>query len=253
MKDLVQSVDRTLSILEILSDYEEGLGITEIALKVDLHKSTVHRLLNTLIYKGYIQQDKYTSKYVCTFKLFELGCKKVSKLDISTVARHDLEELMKRINEVVHLGIREENDIVYISKVEPEKSIKMYTRIGMRKPMYGTAMGRSFMFDLKEEEIDEIWNSSNITKFTDKTITNLDDFKLYLNETKIKGYVLDDQEIEEGIRCIGAPIRDYTGKICAALSISSSIFTFTDEKIQEYSSIILKYANKISERLGYKI
>ena len=109
------------------------------------------------------------------------------------------------------------------------------------------------MFDLKEEEIDEIWNSSNITKFTDKTITNLEDFKAYLNHAKIKGYVLDDQEIEEGIRCIGAPIRNYTGEICAALSISSSIFTFTDEKIEEYSSIILEYANKISQRLGYKI
>ena len=253
MKDIVQSVDRTFSILEILSDYEEGLGITEIALKVDLHKSTVHRLLNTLIYKGYIQQDKNTSKYVCTFKLFELGSKKTSKLDVSTVARVDLEELMKKINEVVHLGVREDNDIVYILKVEPEKSIKMYTRIGMRKPMYGTAMGRSFMFDLKEEEIDEIWNSSNITKFTDKTITNLEDFKAYLNHAKTKGYVLDDQEIEEGIRCIGAPIRNYTGEICAALSISSSIFTFTDEKIEEYSSIILEYANKISQRLGYKI
>ena len=253
MKDLVQSVDRTLSILEILSDYEEGLGITDIALKVDLHKSTVHRLLNTLIYKGYIQQDKNTSRYVCTFKLFELGSKKTSKLDVSTVARVDLEELMKKINEVVHLGIGEDNDIVYILKVEPEKSIKMYTRIGMRKPMYATAMGRSFMFDLKEEEIDEIWKSSNITKFTDKTISNLEDFKAYLNHAKTKGYVLDDQEIEEGIRCIGAPIRNYTGEICAALSISSSIFTFTDQKIEEYSSIILEYANKISQRLGYKI
>ena len=253
MKDIVQSVDRTLSILEILSDYEEGLGITEIALKVDLHKSTVHRLLNTLIYKGYIQQDKNTSRYVCTFKLFELGSKKTSKLDVSTVARVDLEELMEKINEVVHLGVREDNDIVYILKVEPEKSIKMYTRIGMRKPMYATAMGRSFMFDLKDDEIDEIWSNSNIIKFTDKTITNLEDFKAYLNHAKTKGYVLDDQEIEEGIRCIGAPIRDYTGSICATLSISSSIFTFTEDKIEEYSNIILEYANKISQRLGYKI
>lgn len=251
MSDIVQSVDRALSILEMLSDYEDGLGITDISLKLDMHKSTVHRLLNTLMHKGYIHQCKVTSKYTVTFKLFELGSKKVNKLDISSISKPHLEELMKRTNEVVHLGVRENQDIIYISKVEPEKSIQMYTRIGMRKPMYCTAMGRSIMIDMSESRISDIWNVSEIIKFTDKTITELEDFINFMKDVKNKGYALDNQEIELGIRCISAPIRDYTGNICAAVSISSSILHFTEDKIEEFSKLILEYTNKISRELGY--
>lgn len=252
MQELVQSVDRTLCILELLSDYEDGLGITEIGEKLELHKSTVHRLLTTLIYKGYVKQNKNTSKYEITFKLFEIGNKKLEKMDLVNIAKPYLKELMKKTDEVIHLVVREGTNIIYMAKVEPLKSISIYTRIGMSKPMYCTAMGKAMLSHMEDGEIQEIWNASYIKKFTDNTIVDFKKLKDNLMEFKEKGYAVDDQEVEMGIKCLGTVIRDYNGNVCGAISISSLIGTLTEEKNTSYSMLILEYADKISKELGYR-
>jgi len=252
MQEIVQSVDRTLTILEVLSDYEEGLGITEISEKVELHKSTIHRLLNTLIYKGYIKQDKNTNKYGVTLKLFELGNKKVESMNLVSVVEPYLKELMEKTNEVIHLAIREGFDIVYVSKMEPQKSMQMYTRIGMRKPIYCTAMGKAMMAYMTEEEIREIWNESDVQKLTPNTMVDFSKIKENLKGIRVNGYAMDDQEVEEGIRCVGTILRDHKSRICGAISISGSIISFTEDKISYFSKVILEYTDKISKELGYR-
>lgn len=252
MQELVQSVDRALCILEALSDYEDGLGITEISEKVNLHKSTVYRLISTLMYKGYIMQNHSTNKYSLTLKLFELGSKKIEKMDLVSAAQPYLKKLMEETGEVVHLAVRENNEIVYIAKVEPPKSIMMYTRIGMSKPMYCTAMGKAIMAELTEEEVQNIWNKSDIKKYTDNTIVEFSKLKENLKDIKSKGYTLDNQEVEMGIICVGAVIKDYKSKICGAVSVSGSTINFNEQKVSNISNLILKYSKKISEELGYR-
>ncbi|WP_341877932.1 IclR family transcriptional regulator [Defluviitalea saccharophila] len=253
MQDVVQSVDRTLSILEVLSDYEDGLGLAELSMKLDLHKSTVHRLLSTLIIKGYVEQDAITNKYKITLKLFELGSKRIANMDILEIAKPYLKELMEKTNEVVHLVIRENTDIIYIDKVESETTIRMHSRIGRRSPMYCTAVGKAMMAWLHEKEVEDIWNKSDIQQYTAFTITNLEDMKTELNLIKQKGFAMDEQENELEVRCIGAPIFDYTGKPCAAISISGPITRMTDGKIERFSKWLIHYAAEISKKLGYKI
>lgn len=253
MQEVVQSVDRALCILEILSDYENGLGIAEISEKANLHKSTVYRFLSTLIYKGYVSQDTSTSKYLLTLKLFELGNKKIEKMNLVTVAQPYLRDLMKKTDEVVHLAVREENELIYVAKVEPKKSIIMYTRIGMRKPMYCTAMGKAIMAELTEEEVKNIWDSSDVKIFTNNTIADLSDLKSNLKDVRSKGYALDDQEVESGIICMGAVIKDYRSKICGAISVSGTIMSITEDNKETIASELLECVSKISKELGYKI
>jgi DNA-binding IclR family transcriptional regulator len=253
MQEIVQSVDRTLCILEVLSDYEEGMGITDISEKVGLHKSTVHRLLSTLIYKGYIKQDQVTSKYSLTLKLFELGSKKVEKMNIVSIAQPYIKELMEKTNEVVHLGVREGEELIYVAKVEPQKSIKMYTRIGMRKPMYCTAMGKAMMSEMPTEEVHKIWNESDVKKLTNKTIVDFNELMKNLKDIRMIGYALDNEEVEEGIRCVGAVVKNYRNEVCGAISVSGSIISFTEDKVEYFSKSILEYSNKISMELGYRI
>lgn len=252
MQDLVQSVDRALCILEILSDYENGLGIAEISEKANLHKSTVYRFINTLIFKGYVHQDIPTNKYLLTLKLFELGNKKIEKMNLISVAQPYLKELMENTDEVVHLVVREENELIYVSKVEPKKSIIMYTRIGMRKPMYCTSMGKAIMAELTEEEVQDIWDESDIQRYTDHTIINFSDLKNDLKDVKLKGYAIDNQEVETGIICLGVVLKDYTNKICGAISASGSTIHFTEDKIDFISKSLLDCADKISKELGYR-
>ncbi|WMJ80932.1 IclR family transcriptional regulator [Clostridium sp. MB40-C1] len=252
MQEIVQSVDRSLSILEVLSDYENGLGITEISEKVNLHKSTVHRLLATLIYKGYVEQEDKANKYKLTLKLFELGNKKIQKMDLVTVARPYLKELVEKTNEVVHLVVREGTEIIYVGKEESQNTIRTHSRIGHRRPLYCTAVGKSILSYMEDDQIEEIWNKSNVEKLTEHTITDFNEFKKYLNEVRKNRYAVDEQENEIGVRCVGTSIFNYKGEVCGAISISGSIISFTKEKLEEFSKLVIEYAEKISRELGYR-
>jgi DNA-binding IclR family transcriptional regulator len=251
--ELVQSVDRTLTILEVLSDYNDGLSITEISSLVNLHKSTVHRLLSTLIYKGYVEQEIETSRYKISFKLFELGSKKVHKLDLLEISRPYTKMLMKSVNEVVHLVIREETDIVYIDKVEANNTISMASRIGKRNPMFCTATGKAILAFLPEDEVLRVWNNSNIVKLTKNTNTDFIIFKKELQKIRNYGYAIDDEENEIGVRCVGAPIFNMCGDVVAAISVSGPVTRITDDKIDFISNEVIKITNLISKEMGYNL
>ena len=251
--ELVQSVDRTLTLLEVLSDYSDGLGITEISDLVGLHKSTVHRLLSTLIYKGYVVQDEESSKYKITFKLFELGSKKVHKLDLLKISRPYTKMLMESVNEVVHLIIREETDIVYIDKVEANNTISMASRIGKRNPLYCTATGKAILAFLPEDEVLKVWNSSKIVKLTKNTNIDFILFKKELQEVKKNGYAIDDEENEMGVKCVGAPIFNMSGDVVAAISVTGPVTRITNDKIDFISKEVIKTTNLISKEMGYKL
>lgn len=252
MVELVQSVDRTLSILELISDYNEGLGITDISEKVGLHKSTVHRLLGTLIYKGYVVQDVNTNKYRLTLKLFELGNKRIGDMDILDASKIYTEALMESINEVVHVVIRDNDDIIYIDKVEADNNIRMASKVGRRSPLYSTSVGKAILAYLDEGEVQRIWNNSKIEKLTEKTITDYDVFLQELSKIKKLGYAEDDEENELGVRCIGAPVFNFRGEVEGAISISGPTFRVTKEKIDEIAKEVIKYAHLISKELGYR-
>jgi DNA-binding IclR family transcriptional regulator len=251
--ELVQSVDRTLTILEVLSDYSDGLGITDISERVNLHKSTVYRLLSTLSYKGYVVQDEETSKYKITFKLFELGSKKVDKLDLLNCSKSYTKALMESVNEVVHLVIREDTEIVYIDKVEANNTISMASRVGKRNPMYCTATGKGMLAFMPEEEVLKVWNSSKIIKLTKNTNTDFILFKKELQAIKKNGYAIDDEENEMGVRCVGAPIFNINGKVAGAISVSGPMHRVTEDKIDFISNELIKCSNLISKEMGYKL
>lgn len=253
MSDIVQSVDRALTILEVLSDHSEGLGVTDISDKVGLHKSTVYRLLSTLIYKGYVIQDSESNKYRISLKLFELGNKRIEDTNLLSASRPYTKELMEKVNEVVHLVIREGNEIIYVDKVEADNTIQMVSNIGKRSPVYCTAVGKAILAQLPEEEVEKIWNTSKIERLTEHTIIKLEDMKRELKTVKEKGYAIDNEENEIGVRCIGAPIFNRFGEVEGAISISGPTLRVTEEKLEEFSREIIKYSCLISKELGYKI
>ncbi|MBC8590167.1 IclR family transcriptional regulator [Wansuia hejianensis] len=252
MLDIVQSVDRALSILELVSEYTEGLGITEISEKVNLHKSTVHRLLGTLIYKGFIVQDSMTNKYKISLKLYELGAKLVEDLDILQVSKPYTEKLMKELNEVVHLVIRDNNHIVYIDKVEADNTIRMASNIGRRSPLYCTSVGKAILAFMDGDQVEKIWENSNIQKLTKNTITDYKMFEKELQTIREKGYAIDDEENEIGVRCIGAPVFNHNKEVEGAISISGPAIRVTKDKVEKIAEMVKKYADLISKELGYK-
>lgn len=250
--ELVQSVERTFAIVELLSDHYDGLGITDISSGVDLHKSTVHRLLGTLIYKGYVIQDPNTNKYRLSLKLYELGCKRVENIGILEASKPYTKALMQSVNEVVHLVIRDGIDIVYIDKVEANNTIRMASRIGKRSPLYCTSVGKAMLANMSISDIKKIWDQSKIEKFTENTIVDFEKFVEELDVVRKEGYAEDDEENEIGVRCVGAPIFNRKGEIEGAISVSGPSIRVTKDKVKDIADEVKKYAKQISQELGYK-
>jgi len=252
VKDIVQSVDRALTILELLSKHVNGLGIAEISSRVELHKSTVHRLLGTLIYKGFVVQEADSNKYRISFKLFELGARRIAEADILVVSKPFTKALMESVNEVVHLVIRDINDIVYVDKVEADNTIRMASTIGRRSPLYCTSVGKAMLAYMTDEEVENIWENTRIEKLTNNTIIEFEKLKEELQRIREKGFAEDNEENELGVRCIGAPIFNSNGDVEGAISISGPTIRVTRDKVEEFAFEIKKYAGLISTELGYR-
>ena len=251
MTEIVQSIERALTILEVVAEHNNGLGITEISNIIDLHKSTIHRILSTLIYKGYIIQDPTTLKYRTTLKLYELGYKRVANTDLLTASKPYTKMLKEFTNEVVHLVVRDGNEIVYIDKVEAENTITMLSTIGRRNPLYCTSVGKAILSYLDMEELVKIWKSSKIIKKTPNTITNLEYMVEELKQIKDLGYAVDEEEDEIGIRCVGSAILNKNGEVEGAVSISGPTMRITKDLVNIYGEQVKNCALQISKELGY--
>ncbi len=247
----VQSLDRALKILEVLGNNQKGLGVTELAHEVDLHKSTVHRLLNTLAQRGYVEKDQETEKYKLGLKIVELSNKILTNMELREEARSYLEELMKYANEVVHLCVLREGEVVYIDKVECPNTIRMYSQIGRRAPVHCTGVGKAILAFLPEDEIISILKTKGMPQKTPNTITDLQEMLKHLKEIRHLGYAVDEIEHEPGIRCVAAPVWDHTGQVVASISVSGPAYRLTRERVPELAVKVKETGLKISRRLGY--
>ncbi len=251
-KSSVQSIDRVLDIIEALAKSVRGITLTDLAEMVSLHKSTVHRLLSTLVSKNYVLKDPESGKYRLTMRMFEIGSQVVAGLNIVSVARPYLEHLSAVTDEAIHLVVRDGTEIVYLYKEDPSSMsiVNMASRVGLRNPLYCTAVGKSILAALPEDEAEAIWDKSTITRFTNNTITTFARMKQEMAQIREKGYAIDNEEHERGVRCIAVAIRDFSGNAVAAISVSASASRLDDNRIDEISSEVMQAASSISRLLG---
>ncbi|MBO8137325.1 MAG: IclR family transcriptional regulator [Desulfotomaculum sp.] len=249
--NIVQSLDRALSILEELSRHDSGLGVTDISSVLGLHKSTVYRLLHTLMIRGYVEKIVSTEKYRLGLKIIELGQKRLESTEIRSEARHYLVKLMEETNETVHLCVLDNREVVYIDKVESSNTVRMYSRIGRRAPLYCTGVGKAILAFWPEEEIKKYVKEKGLSRKTDNTITELNQLLKHLEEVRQKGYAVDNEEHDPGIRCVAAPVQDYTGNVVASISVSGPTTRIAEDQVKLLAAKVKKCALNISKQLGY--
>lgn len=247
----VQSIDRAFEILETLAVEKDGLGVTEIGNRVDLHKSTVHRLLTSMSHKGYIEQNSDTGMYRLGLKFVELCSLYLNSVELKTEAQPYLRNLSVQTTQPIHLATLVDSEVVYIDKVESYNNIRMYSAIGKRVPIHCTAVGKALLLDKGLTEIKEMLGDKELREYSPNTITNPDRLLEEINRAKQKGWTVDNEEHEIGIRCIAAPIYDYRNRIIAAISTSGNKNIISIEKTHELSQYVMKAAEDISQRMGY--
>ncbi|MDN5351147.1 MAG: IclR family transcriptional regulator, regulon repressor [Clostridiales bacterium] len=246
----VQSIERAAMILQCFSEKTPELKLTEIADYLDLNKSTIHGIINTMKDFGLIDQNEDNQKYRLGLKLVELGSLVLKNLDIREVANPVLKALCEEVNETIHLGVLDGYEIVYIDKMESTQSIRMFTTIGTRYLAYCSAIGKSILAYKALDDI-ERYLPPKLERFTEHSLTTVDAIIEELKRVKSRGYAFDMEEVVEGLRCIGAPIYNHEGKVVYSISISGPIGRMTDERMETLATKIKAAALEISKRIGY--
>lgn len=248
----VKSVDRACLLIEKVSDYPGGIGITDLATEVGMYKSTVHRLLTTLMKRGYIEQEASTGKYKLGYTLLDMGMKLLSSIDWRREALPYLQRLAVESHEVVHLAILDQGEIVYVEKVESENTIRMYSRVGKHVPVHATGLGKVILAFLPVSKAVSIVDRYGLPALTEHTITDRSKFLKSLDEIREKGFAVDIEENQLGISCVAAPIWDNDQRVVAACSVSGPSLRMTPKRIQELVPFVVGTGQQISERLGYR-
>ena len=248
----VQTLDRSLDILETLSKNKSALGVTEIGKKVGLSKSTVHRTLQTLVWRGYVEKDLDNDLYKLGLKIVELASTLLNDMDIRKIAGPVMEQAATTLEEAVHLVLLDNGEVVYIdTKTSSSKIINMYSRVGRRAPVHATAVGKAMLAFLPEETAIEIIKKRGLRKITETTITDADKLMEHLKKIRIDKIGHDDEENEVGIHCIATPILDYTGLVVGGVSVSGPASRMIEKGLEEMGAIIKKVGEEISTRMGY--
>jgi IclR family KDG regulon transcriptional repressor len=253
--NLVQTIERVSLILDILGQNPQGISIRNLSSQVNLPKGTIHRLLSSLSYLGFVRQDPKTRNYLLGFKLVELGNILLGQLDLRKEAESFLKKLAERVKETVHMVVLDRNEIVYIDKIEGDQTsgLRMASRIGFRNPAYSSAVGKVLIAHLPNEELNKFFKEKRLLSRTENTITDITQLKNHLRMVRKQGYAVDDEENEKGIRCVGAPIYNGAGNVIAAISISGPAFRVTRKMIQEsFKKEVMETALNISRRLGFR-
>lgn len=245
-----QVLDRVVRILECFRPERTDLRLVEIVAATGLHKSTLYRLLEAMRAHGLIGFDTESGSYHPGLKLFEIGSLATARFELERHAHPTLEHLATVSGETAHLCVLDGPDVVYIAKVECTRTLRIPSAIGRRNPAYCTGVGKAILAFLTPEQIESYIASTPLKPFTRKTLASARELKANLRQIAIQGYAVDDQEREEGVRCVAAPVRGHAGEVVAAISIAGPTMRVTKERIAQLANHVLGAADTISAALG---
>ncbi len=243
----IQSIIRAAGILQCFTA-GQSLGVTEIAEKVGLHKSTAFGIISTLVQCGFLQQDPDTGKYSVGVELFRLG--QLYDRDLRRLIRPYLDSLVNEFQETANYVIPEGCRIVYIEKIESPHSMRISTARGKQLPMYCTGAGKAILAYLPPEKQEELLDMTDFRPLTDQTITRRDALVRDLKEVRSRGYAIDNGEMEFGLYCIAVPVFDRDNSPCGAISVSGPVIRMTDELQGRIIGRLTQYAGSISALLS---
>lgn len=248
----IQVISRAFAVIECLSEFPVGLGVTEIATRIQLNKSTVFRILNTLLDLGYIEKNDQNERYKLSLKFLQLSSMMINQTELKVVAYPHLKRLASKTLQSVHLCVRKGDAAQYLDKVEAfNHSIKMFSAIGVTVPLYCSGVGKCLLAWMTPEEQNAVLNELELIPRCKNTILQREELALELRRTAENGYAVDDEENEIGVRCAAAPIRDYTGKVIAAISVSGDYTSTDSAEFSQAVSDVMHTARQISKELGF--
>lgn len=253
-RQTVQSVERTFDVLEALAAARQPIPISELSQKLGLHISTVHRLLGTLIERGYARQDESGGRYGVGPRLLELAGGLNEQVDLRQEAHPFLEQLASQVGETANLSVRSGNNLVYIDQVQSARLVRMFTRVGSSAPLYCTGSGKLFLAYSGnfEPDLNRYLLETRLEPHTPATITTPQVLRDELRRIRERGYSFDNEEMEEGVVCVAAPVFDRESQLIAAISVSGPTGRMLSSDTGRIIEPVRQSAAQISRALGYR-
>jgi DNA-binding IclR family transcriptional regulator len=245
----LHSLDRAVAVLETLGGSDTALSLAEVCQRMSLHKSTAHRSLMVLERSALIERTP-ENRYRLGLKLYELGNRAVEQIDLRTRVHPYFRRLAAQVGETVHLSVLQKTSILYLDKVEPNRRVCISSKTGTSNPVYCTSMGKAMLAFQPPEVIEQIVSKIRFVRYTHKTITSKEALLKALERVRRRGYAIDDQEIEVGVRCVGAPIFNERHHAIAAVSVSGPASRITAPNMPEIAEHLLRCCGDISLSLG---
>ena len=247
----LSSVTTAVRLLKMFSEGEAEIGVTSLAKRLGVAKSTVYRMASTLVAEGMLEQNPETEKYRLGIALFALGALVRQRMDLSNEGRPYIFNLREATNETVHLAVLDRSEIMYVYDLESTQAIRMRANLGARKPALCTAEGRAILAFQPSEVVEPMLRESFRPR-TPKTETKPDILRARLAEVRELGFAREDEQSELGMRSIAAPVRDSTGLVVGAVGMAGPLQRLSSETLAGYAPLVVETANAISLRLGYK-
>ncbi len=248
---IVHNVDTTFDILFFIANHPQST-LEDIEKVFNISHQQTEKILDVLVNRGYVDFNKKKKTYSLGIRNFEVGHAYLNHVDIRKLAKPYLQELGEKYKENIYLAIRSGYEIVYIDAYEIDRPVLVKSRVGKLLPMYASASGKIHLADMDKEELEDFFRHVKLVPYTKKTITDKDKLIKHLEEVKAKGYAIDDEEWEDEVRCLSVPVRDYTGRVAAGITLSAPSYRLPKEKIEnELVGDFLEKVKELSERLGY--
>lgn len=242
----IQSLAKGLKILNLLEHSRQGMGTTEVANQLDIDKSSASRLLHTLANYGFVEQDGATARYLLGPQLVTLGQRLLNRITLRDHARPYLYELVDKTGECAHLAIQAQQQALYIDQVESTAALRVESEIGTLAPLHCTALGKTLLAFGGGRMPDEL------QPYTRRTVADRSSLAAQLGQTRQRGYAIDDEEYNYGVRCVAAPVYDHQGKLVGAIGISGPSGRIALERVDEFGAVVKGVAGALSARLGYE-
>ncbi|HEY50305.1 MAG TPA: IclR family transcriptional regulator [Dehalococcoidia bacterium] len=248
----VSSLLKAVSILQCFSYDEPELGISDVVRKVERPRTTVHRILSTLLRVGLLIRQNNTGKYRIGPALYTMGSLYLVTTDILAAAEPVTELLNELTGEAIKISVFDRGNVIVIKKEESRHSFRYQHAVGSILPAYASGMGKAFLSELSDIELESLYPSEILKPLTRKTIATKTELKEELKQVRSRGFSVDVEGNTEGLSGVGCVIRDATGKVAAAMSIGVYAHTFTEERMLQLGTLNKIGATLISYRLGYQ-
>ncbi|WP_395365842.1 IclR family transcriptional regulator [Streptomyces sp. YH02] len=254
MGRLVPAVTRAFDVLELFLEGDGTLSAPEITRRLQLPRTTTHELVTTLTARNYlVPVPEQPGRYRLGVRTYQLGSRYAEQLDLAAEGHQVAREVADTCGETVHVAVLEDMDVIYIAKVDSTHAVRMVSAAGRRLPAHCTAVGKMLLATLPEAELDERLDGYDLAGMTPRSITDPDALRAALAEIRILGVAGEQQESNPDVSCVAAPVRDRSGRVVAALSVSVPVHRWSEDRENELTALAVKGASRLAERLGYRI